>query len=419
MDKYDLIVVGGGASGLMASGFAAQNGAKVLLLEKMSRPGRKLRITGKGRCNLTNLTTIDDFLTHVNQAEFLKPAFNAFFAEDLISFFNAINIKTKTERGRRVFPQSDKAQDIVDGLEKWILKQGVQIKKNARVNKLFTRNGYISGLRLQKGKMFFADKIILCTGGTSYPATGSTGDGYKLLKTLGLQITEIKPALVPIIVKGKLPAKLNRLSLKNINLEVYKNKNLVAEKFGEMQFLNHGLSGPIILSLSRMLNKELSTGTLFDLSIDLKPALSEVKLQNRFQREIENIRYLDVQGLLRKLLPAQLVQVFLDRLKMDARKLASKLNQNEIKKIILLLKDFRFQTTGLRGFDEAIITSGGVDLNEVNPETMESRLIKNLYLAGEMLDLDADTGGYNLQIAFSTGRLAAMAATNKLKRDGK
>jgi predicted Rossmann fold flavoprotein len=287
----------------------------------------------------------------------------------------------------------------------------VTIKKDIRVNKLFTKEGCASGVRSNKGKMFFADKILLCTGGSSYPATGSTGDGYNLAKLAGHTITATQPSLVPITVKGNIPSKLDKLSLRNISIKVYRKKEMLAEKFGEMQFLSYGLSGPLILSLSREFNKELAAGDRLDLSIDLKPALSETKIENRIKREVESLSNLDLKSLLRKLLPSQLVNVFIDLLNIDSRKLVAKLNQFEIKEIILLLKDFRFQTTGLRDFKEAIITSGGVNLDEVNPQTMESKKLKNLYIAGELLDLDADTGGYNLQIAFSTGWLAAISAT--------
>lgn len=413
MDRYDIIVVGGGTSGLMAAGTAASQGFNVLLLEKMFRPGRKLRITGRGRCNLTNLTTIDDFLSHVNDPEFLKPAFEQFFAQDLIDFFHSIRIKTKTERGRRVFPQSDKAQDVVDGLHKWVIRSGVQLRPDSRVNKIFSKEGKASGVRLNNGKMFFAEKVILCMGGASYPGTGSTGDGYKLAKMAGHTVTDIRPALVPITVKGDVSQKLDRLSLRNINVKVYKKKKLLAEKFGEMQFLKNSISGPIILSLSRELGKELFAREQLNFSIDLKPALTEIKLTNRFQREIEKLRSLNLKGLLRKLLPEQMVGVFVDLLQIDPQILAAQLDQNEIKEIILLLKDFRLQARGLQDFDEAIVTVGGVSLDEVDPETLESKKLKNLYFAGELLDLDADTGGYNLQIAFSTGRLAALSATRK------
>ncbi len=413
MDKFEIIVVGAGAAGLLAAGTAANRGTKVLLLEKMFRPGRKLRITGKGRCNLTNLTRIDDFLSHVNNPDFLRPAFEQFFAQELIDFFHSIQIKTKTERGRRVFPQSDKAQDIVDGLHRWVNKSGVMLKKDVRVNKLFVKEGRISGVRLNNGKLYFADKIILCTGGASYPATGSTGDGYKLSKTLGHTITNTRPALVPIAVKNDLSNELDRLLLKNVNVKVFRRNEILSEKFGDMQFLKQSISGPIILSLSREFGKALHLGEHLEFSLDLKPALSELKLTNRFQREVEKNRRLDVTGLLRKLLPQKMVATFISRLKFDSLKLVDQLSNDEIKSIILLLKDFRLVASGLKDFDEAIITSGGVSLDEVNPETMESKKIKNLYFAGELLDLDADTGGYNLQIAFSTGRLAAMAATKK------
>ncbi len=413
MEKYDIIVVGGGASGLMAAGTAANKGAKVLLLEKMFRPGRKLRITGKGRCNLTNLTTIDDFLTHVNEPEFLRPAFENFFAQDLIDFFQSINIKTKTERGRRVFPQSDKAQEIVDGLHQWVKKSGVTLKTDVRVNKLFTKEGAVSGVRLNNGKMFFAPKVILCLGGASYPKTGSTGDGYKLAEMAGHTVTVIRPALVPIAIKGQIPESMDRLSLRNIKINVYRKNKLVGEKFGEMQFLGNSISGPIILSLSREYGKDLEERVAMDFSIDLKPALSELKLINRFQREIENQRSLSLKGLLRKLLPSQMIDYFIKLLQIDPEELAFKLSEQQIKKIISLLKNFKFELRGLHDFSEAIVTAGGVSLDEVNPQTMESKKLKNLYFAGELLDLDADTGGYNLQIAFSTARLAALSAIKK------
>lgn len=411
MEKYDIIVVGGGASGLMAAGTAANNGAKVLLLEKMFRPGRKLRITGKGRCNLTNLTSIDDFLTHVNEAEFLRPAFEHFFAQDLIDFFNSINIRTKNERGRRVFPQSDKAQDIVDGLHQWVKKSGVTLKTDVRVNKLFTKEGAASGVRLNNGKMFFAPKVILCLGGSSYPKTGSTGDGYKLAEIAGHTVTVIRPALCPIAIKGQIPESMDRLSLKNIKINVYRKNKLVGEKFGEMQFLENSISGPLILSISREFGKDLEERVAMDLSIDLKPALSELQLTNRFQREIENQQSLSVQGLLRKLLPSQMIDYFIKLLQIDSEELAAKLTDQQIKKIISLLKNFKFELRGLHNFDEAIVTAGGVSLDEVDSKSMESKKLKNLYFAGELLDLDADTGGYNLQIAFSTARLAAHSAT--------
>ena len=284
MDRFDVIIVGGGASGLMAAGTAAKQGMKVLILEKMFRPGRKLRITGKGRCNLTNLTTIDDFLTHVGEkGEFLRPAFSTFFAEDLISFFHSIRIKTKTERGRRVFPQSDKAQDIVDGMHNWIRKSGVIIKSDVKVNKLLIKQGEVSGVKINNGKTYFAKKVILCTGGASYPATGSTGDGYKLAEMAGHKIVPIRPALVPLQVKEKFVNQLVRLSLRNISVKVFDGSEQIAERFGEMMFLKNSISGPVIISLSREIGEKLNKKRNLLITIDLKPALSELKLKNRFQ----------------------------------------------------------------------------------------------------------------------------------------
>lgn len=412
MDSYDLIVVGGGASGLMAAGIAAQKGANVLLLEKMFRPGRKLRITGKGRCNITNLTDVDDFLTHVGpNPEFLRPAFEEFFAEDLIRFFNSINIRTKTERGRRVFPKSDKAQDIVDGLTNWVRNMGVKTQSNVRINKLILSDGKFKAIKSDKGKLFFAKKLILCTGGASYPATGSTGDGYRILEKQGHQINKVRPSLVPLKVDFPYLKELDRLSLRNIRIKVYKKDELVCEKFGEMQFLSNSISGPLILTLSRELGDELSIGGEFRFEIDLKPALSETKISNRIKREVESEPSLRLKSLLRKLLPSQLINVFIKELNLSTDKRVADYSEEECLKVIQLLKSFSFNVIGLRDFDEAIITAGGLNLDEVNPQTMESKLIKNLYFAGELLDVDADTGGYNLQIAFSTGRLAGLSAT--------
>lgn len=415
MNNYDVIVIGGGASGLMAAGTAAKNGARVLLLEKMFQPGRKLRITGKGRCNLTNLTSIEDFLTHVGpKPEFLKPAFQAFFAEELIQFFNQIRIRTKTERGRRVFPQSDKAQDVVDGMETWVKNCGVDIQTNVRINKMLISEGKIKAVKSDKGKLFFAEKVILCSGGASYPGTGSTGDGYRILEKLGHKITSIRPSLVPLRVKSSYLRELDRLSLRNINVKVFQRGALLIEKFGEIQFLKNSISGPIILTLSRDLGKDLMDKKTFQLEIDLKPALNNLKLTNRFQREVDKDPTLKLKSLLRKLLPSQLINVFVKELSVSEEKLVKGYTEKETHHIIRLLKSFKLEVIGLRDFDEAIVTAGGVELSEVNSESMESKLIKNLYFAGEILDVDADTGGYNLQIAFSTGRLAGMSAGQRI-----
>lgn len=411
MDNFDVIVVGGGASGMMAAGMASRNGAKVLLLEKMFRPGRKLRITGKGRCNLCNLNSIEDFLTHVNdQTGFLKPAFSKMFSEELIKFFHSINIKTKIERGKRVFPQSEKAQDVVDGMTRWLQKMRVQIQNNSRVKQLLIKNNRISGVRLQNGIEFTATSVILCTGGASYPATGSTGDGYQLAKLSGHHISGIRPALVPLKLAEKILPELDRLLLKNIKVSVYQNKNMIAERFGDLQFLKRQLSGPIILSLSREIGPLLLKKTRIQLSIDLKPALSVIKLENRIQRELDANPHIIFKDLLRKLLPPKFIPTFISGVNLQAIKQVRSFQKSDIDRIISKLKKFSFMVDGLGDFAEAIITAGGVQLDEIESRTMESKKVKNLYFAGELLNLDAETGGYNLQIAFSTANLAAISA---------
>ncbi len=412
MNNFDVIVVGGGASGMMAAGVAARNGAKVLMLEKMFRPGRKLRITGKGRCNLTNLSPIDEFLAHVNdQTGFLKPALSKMFSEELISFFDSINLKTKIERGKRVFPQSDKAQDVVDGMTNWLQHLKVQTINNASVTQLLIQNNQIYGVKLQNGNEFEARSVILCTGGASYPATGSTGDGYILAKIAGHHVTAIRPALVPLKLADRILPELERLLLKNIKVSVYQNKSLITEKFGDLQFLKRQLSGPIILSMSRELGHLLAKKTKLRFSIDLKPALSIIKLENRIQRELDANPHILLKDLLRKLLPPKFITTFLSEINLQATKQVRSFNKSEIDRIISKLKDFSFMVDGLGDFTEAIITAGGVQLDEIDPQTMESKKIKNLYFAGELMNIDADTGGYNLQIAFSTANLAAISAT--------
>ncbi len=414
MTDFDVIVVGGGASGMMAAGMAAQKGAKVLMLEKMFRPGRKLRITGKGRCNLTNLNPIEDFLDHVGEnKDFLRPAFSKMFSEELINFFHSINIKTKTERGKRVFPHSEKAQDVVDGMTKWLQKVKVQTRSNARVTQFIFKDNQIQGVKLQNGQEFHGRSVILCTGGMSYPVTGSTGDGYNLAKSVGHEITQTRPALVPLNLADKILPELDRLLLKNIKVSVFKNDKLIAERFGDLQFLKHQLSGPIVLSLSRELGPLLVKKTKLRFSIDLKPALSATKLENRIQRELDKNPHLIFKDLLRKLMPSQFINTFVAAVNFTPVKQVRSFDQKSKEQLISKLKDFNFTVDGLGDFSEAIITAGGVELDEIDSQTLESKKIKNLYFAGELMDIDADTGGYNLQIAFSTANLAALAATKK------
>ena len=411
MDNFDVIVVGGGASGMMAAGIAANQGSKVLLLEKMFRPGRKLRITGKGRCNLTNLSSINDFLNEVNdRTDFLRNAFSVFYNQELIQFFKSIHIETKIERGKRVFPKSEKAQDVVDGMTAWLRKSKVKIFNDARVSQLVIENNKIGGVKLANGKRYMTKSVILCTGGASYPATGSTGDGYKLAKDAGHKIETVRPALVPLNLSEKIAPELDRLLLKNIKVSVYQNKELIAERFGDLQFLKRQLSGPIILSLSRELGPLLARKARLRFSIDLKPALSMIKLQNRIIRELSSNPHLAVKDLLRKLLPSKLIPMFISKLKLPASKLVKSFTDSDTEKFISQLKTFSLEVNGLGDFSEAIITAGGVKLDEINPLTLESKKVKHLFMAGELLNLDANTGGYNLQIAFSTAYLAGMSA---------
>lgn len=412
MKKYNIIIIGGGASGLMASGIAAKNGAKVLLIEKMKHPARKLRISGKGRCNLTNTARMSDFIKHIGKnGKFLRPAFSVFFSKDLIAFFESLGVKTVEERGGRVFPVSQDAKEIVDALHKWILDMGVDLMCESEVKHLIIEEGILKGVELSNKKTFLADSVIVSTGGLSYPLTGSTGDGYHFAKEAGHHIIPQRPMLVPLITKGDIAKRLDGLNLKNISVNVWIEGKKCAEEFGEMVFTINGMSGPIVLSLSRMFIDDIRQNKKVIFSIDLKPALDEQKLDTRILRDINENGKMQFSSLAKLWMPGQLVPVFLDLINIPYNKTVNQINAEERKKIRLWLKDFKFEVIGHRSYDEAIITAGGVDVNEINPSTMESKLLKNLYFTGEVLDLDADTGGFNLQIAFSTGWVAGKSAT--------
>ena len=409
MNEYDVIIIGGGAAGLMAAGKAAERGQKVLLLEKMNQPGRKLRITGKGRCNLTNVSPMREFLEHIGEnSRFMRHAFSEFFSQDLIDFFEKKGVPITVERGQRAFPTSELAQDIFYALVKWVEKNRVFVKKEATATKLITEDNEIKGV-IANNISYFAKKVILATGGASYPATGSTGDGYRLAKNVGHTITEICPALVPFETKGKIAQQLQGLSLKNVKASIWFDGKKQGEEFGEMMFTHFGITGPIVLTLSIKFAKELKFKKAITLSIDLKPALDDTKLDNRLVRDLNEHGKMKFGSVTRKWLPGKLSVISCDLLKISPHKLCNQISADERKRIRVWLKDFRFDINGTRDFAEAIITSGGIDLKEVNSKTMESKLIKGLYFAGEVLDLDADTGGYNLQIAFSTAWLAAIS----------
>ena len=404
-----VVVVGGGAAGLMAAGFAAQNGAQALVLEKMKRPARKILITGKGRCNLTNKAPVREFLRHYNKnGRFLRPSFTHFFSGDLIDFFEQRGVKCITERGGRIFPESENARDIVDALVSWSKKQGAKIQTASPISEIFAEYGKVRGVRLKNGKEIFADAVILATGGASYPATGSTGDGYRAAKQLGHTIVPIRPALVPVETSGKTASSLQGLSLKNVNVSVWYDDKKQGEQFGELLFTHFGLSGPAILTLSRTIVDAIREGKKVEVSIDLKPALDMKKLDARLLRDLDNYGKKKIENILKGLLPSALIPVCLQQTGISGESRGNRLNSEQRKQLRLWLKDFRLLLSKPRGFDEAIVTAGGVDTKEVDPRTMESRIIKNLYFAGEILDIDGDTGGYNLQAAFSTGALAGV-----------
>ena len=413
MDNYDVIVIGAGAAGLIAAGRSAELGAKVLLIEKMERAGRKLLITGKGRCNITNEANMSEFFKHIYpNSRFLKHAFNEFFTKDIVALLKRYGVETTVERGGRIFPNSDRAADVVQGLLKWVIHHNVEVRYGTRADKLLTGNGSVRGVVVTaEGKLgeVLADKVIICSGGCSYPATGSSGDGYKLAKEVGHSIEPVIPALVPLETEGDLAERLQGLSLKNVKAMVWVNGKKQKEEFGEMLFTHFGLSGPIILTLSRFVVSELHRNHKVEISIDLKPALDEQKLDARLIRDLNEHGKKQVDNIFKEWLPSKMIPVFVELAGIDANKECHQLNSKERRKILMLMKDMRFNVTGHRSFKEAIITSGGINTQEIDSKTMESKIIKNLYFAGEIIDLDADTGGFNLQIAWSTGWLAAQS----------
>jgi len=428
MSKYQVIVIGGGPAGLMAAGQAAASGAETLLLEKMSHPGRKLLITGKGRCNLTNVAPLEEFIEHFSpDGRFLRSAFTRFFTDELIEFLEKLGVETVLERGERIYPVSNDAQDVVDALTYWLHKNGASIHTHAKVERLLVENERVMGVQVAnppgsvqepkaKGQPasieYRAKSVIIATGGASYPGTGSTGDGYRLAEGVGHTIIPIRPALVPLETSGKIAPRLQGLSLRNVNARLMVDGKKQAEAFGELLFTHFGLSGPIILSLSRKVVDALRAKHEVVISIDLKPALDDAKLDARLMRDYDKHGKRQYRTLLQELLPRKLIPVCIDLTGIPADKRAHQITSDERKRLRTWLKDFRFEITGHRSFAQAIVTAGGISTREVNPRSMASLIIDGLYFAGEVLDLDADTGGYNLQAAFSTGWLAGLSAAN-------
>ena len=411
MNNYDVIVIGAGVAGLIAAGRAAELGANVLVIEKMQRPGIKLLITGKGRCNITNSDNIEEFMKNVHpNGRFLKHALYNYFSKDIINLLNNYGVEIDLERGGRYFPSSDKSVDVLNALLDYTREHGAEFRYDCKVTKLIITQDSVSGVEIIENnnkKQISAKKIIICTGGKSYPATGSTGDGYILAKSVGHTIEQPTPALVPLVTKGNLAGQLQGLALKNVNASVWINGKKRTEEFGEMLFTHFGLSGPIILTLSRFIVKQLINNNKIDVSIDLKPALDNSKLDKRLLRDLNEYGKKQIDNIFKLWLPAKLIPVFIEKCAIDRCKEGHQITGRERNRIKSLMKDFRFEVIGNRPFKEAIITAGGINTKEIDSKTMQSKLVKNLYFAGEVIDVDANTGGYNLQIAYSTGWLAA------------
>ncbi len=410
--EYDLIVIGGGAAGLMAAGTAAENGRKVLLLEKMEKPGRKVRITGKGRCNLTNTRGKEEFLAAIPQGgDFFAPAFDAFDNRATMRFFERHGLKLSVEQGDRVFPRSGKAWDVAETLSAWCRESGVEIACDTKVTEVIAIGGKIYGAvyRTERGyiRRATAPGIIIATGGASYPSTGSTGDGYTFAHRLGHTIEPIRPALVALESTYEEIPYLKGLLLKNVKTRLLTDEETAAEEFGEVAFMGRGLEGAAILRLSRRAVDALIAGQNVEVSLDLKPALDRDTILARIAREKEALPAdARASDLMRKLLPKPLVVPFCKLTGVRAMDGFKSVTEEKAEILAAALKDFRMPVSDYRPFEEAVVTAGGVSLAEVNPLTMESKIVSGLYFAGEVLDIDGNTGGYNLQIAFSTGRLA-------------
>ena len=411
MADRKVIVIGAGAAGMMAAYSSALCGNKVTVFERNEKAGKKLFITGKGRCNITNDSDVETILNNIiTNRKFMYSAIYSFSNEDVRAFFEENGLHLKVERGNRIFPVSDKSSDVINTLKKALRNENVEIEYNILVKDLVVENNTVKGVVLKDGRKVYADKVIMATGGMSYPVTGSDGKGFDILRKYGHTITDLSPALVPMNVKEEFAKELQGLSLKNVDISFYRNevdKKPVYEEFGEMLFTHFGISGPIVLSGSSVAGKYLKEGNLIA-RIDLKPALSKEQLDDRILREFTNGINKDIVNVMDNLLPKKLIPVMLDYCEIESHKKVNSISKEERNRMVEAFKGLKLTITSLRSFNEAIITQGGIKVKEVDPGTMESKIISNLYLAGEMLDVDALTGGYNLQIAWSTGRLAGM-----------
>ena len=410
----NVIVIGGGPAGMICAISSARTGDNVTIIEKMNSCGKKLLITGKGRCNITNSSDLNGFIENTpTNPKFLYGAFSNFTNQDIIDLLEKEDVKTKVERGGRVFPVSDKSKDVLDALLKILKELNVKIICNKEVKKILVKNGQVDGVKLSDNSIISCDKIVLATGGKSYPVTGSNGDGYRLAKELGHTITDIKPSLIPLTSKDEVCKSLQGLSLKNVAIKLKDNDEVIYQDFGEMLFTHFGVSGPIILSASSYLIRyknieELLKNNSINLEIDFKPALSEEKLDLRILRDFEEFKNKEFKNSLDKLLPQKLIPVVIEKVGINPYKRVNEITKEERLKIVKIIKYFKINISGTRPIEEAIITSGGINTKEINPKTMESKLIKGLFFAGEIIDVDSLTGGFNLQIAWSTGYVAGI-----------
>ena len=401
-----VLVIGGGAAGMFAAISAAEEGHEVHLFEKNEKCGKKLYITGKGRCNLTNACEMEDLFNNVcSNSKFLYSSFYGFTNQDAIAFFEENGTKTKVERGERVFPLSDHSSDVIGALTRRMRALGVQVHLNIEVKEILTEEGRVTGLLFSDGTKETGDAVILATGGLSYPSTGSTGDGYRFAEKLGHKITDLSPALVPMNVKEEDCRRLQGLSLKNVRVSLSAGKKCFYEDFGERMFTHFGVTGPLILSASSQVPKKFR-GQELTLSIDLKPALSPEQLDDRLLRDFSKEKNKQFKNVLGGLFPSKLIPVMVERSGIEPEKQVNAIEKTERLQFVEKIKNFRLTVTGFRDYNEAIITRGGVCVKEVNPSTMESKLVSGLFFAGEILDLDALTGGFNLQIAWSTAYAA-------------
>lgn len=410
-----VIVVGGGPAGMMAAAVAAENGGRVTLLEKKEKPGKKLKITGKGRCNITSALDRENFISgYAGNGRFLYSALNEFSNRDLIEFFNRHGVATVVERGQRVFPASNRAEDVVTVLHKNMLDNGVEVICPRRVEGIKIEASQVVGIKVE-GELMLCQAVIIATGGMSYPGTGSTGDGYAWAQAAGHHLVKPRPGLVPLVVEEEWVKKLQGLSLKNVRAQACRlNGSKINEEFGEMLFTHFGVSGPIILSMSRDVGEILyQQRESVRLLIDLKPALSEEKLDERLQRDLSRYSRRQFKNSLDDLLPQKLIPVIVELSGIDGNKESNQISRNERHRLLELLKGLELTINGTRPIAEAIVTAGGVDVKQINPKTMESKLVKGLYFAGEIIDVDGYTGGFNLQAAFSTGYLAGKSAAAK------